>query len=136
MQYRIIFKYISGRKHGTSEVFPLPHFASELKIGRDPACEVRFDPMNDTAVSRHHASVQWVDGEERAYSIVDLLSSNGTFVNHQRVENAHPLKSGDLLEFGRGGPSAHIEMQAEPSFENTLAPATKTLEKVPRPPEK
>ena len=136
MQYRIIFKYMSGRKGGTSEVFPLPRFASELKIGRDPACEVRFDPMSDTEVSRHHASIQWVDGEEREYSIVDLLSSNGTFVNNVRVENSQPLKSGDLLEFGRGGPGARIEIQAEPSFDNTLAPATKTLEKVPERPVK
>ena len=133
MQYRIIFKYISGRKRGTSEVFPLPRFASELKIGRDPGCEVRFDPMADTTVSRHHASVQWVDREQREYSIVDLLSSNGTFINNQRVLNSHPLKSGDLLEFGRGGPTARIEIQAEQSFDNTLAPATKTLEKVPQP---
>ncbi len=131
MQYRIIFKYISGRKRGTSEVFPLPRFASELKIGRDPACEVRFDPMSDTEVSRHHASVQWVDDGERHYTIVDLLSSNGTFLNNQRIDNASPLKSGDLLEFGKGGPSARVEIQAEPSFDNTLAPATKMMDKVP-----
>jgi pSer/pThr/pTyr-binding forkhead associated (FHA) protein len=131
MQHRIVFKYLSGRKRGTSEVFALPRFASELKIGRDPICEVRFDPLADTAVSRHHASLQWTDEEPRSYSIVDLLSSNGTFVNSRRVENSAPLKDGDIVEFGRGGPTARVEIQAEGGFDVAQPPATKTMDKAP-----
>jgi pSer/pThr/pTyr-binding forkhead associated (FHA) protein len=131
MQHRIVFKYLSGRKRGTNEVFPLPRFASELKIGRDPVCEVRFDPLADSAVSRHHASIQWSDGEPRSYTIVDLLSSNGTFVNSRRVENASPLKDGDIVEFGRGGPTARVEILQDASNEHSHPPATKSVEKMP-----
>jgi serine protease Do len=131
MQHRIIFKYLTGRKRGTSEVFPLPRFALELKIGRDPVCEVRFDPQADTAVSRHHASIQWTEEEPRVYNIVDLLSSNGTFVNSRRVENTAPLRDGDIVEFGRGGPTVRVEIYSESGHDQPLPPATKSLEKVP-----
>jgi hypothetical protein len=136
VQHRIVLKYLSGRKRGTNEIFPLPRFASELKIGRDPICEVRFDPLLDTAVSRHHASIQWADhegveGQVRTYNLIDLLSSNGTFINSRRIDNSAVLKDGDVVEFGKGGPTARVEIQTEQSFEHVRAPATRTIEKLP-----
>jgi hypothetical protein len=48
-------------------------------------------------VSKHHAEVQQ-DGEQ--YMLRDLASTNGTFVNGQRLRTPQPLKRRDLLDIG------------------------------------
>jgi len=47
-------------------------------------------------VSRHHAELR---RDEGAYRVVDLNSSNGTFVNGRRIRN-HVLASGDQVQLG------------------------------------
>jgi len=65
------------------------------KIGRDPTlCQVVLD---DEAVSREHASIRLVDDGE--FYITDLDSSNGTFVNDERVYRQR-LANGDTLKVG------------------------------------
>jgi two-component system, NtrC family, sensor kinase len=64
-----------------------------VRLGRDPASTI---PLHDTEVSRHHAEIRRTDGE---YAISDLNSSNGTFVNGQRIRH-HQLVSGDQLQLG------------------------------------
>lgn len=63
-------------------------------MGRDGSCDIR---VPDRSVSRRHARVE-PDGEAR--SIVDLASTNGTFVNDQRVSR-HRLNDGDNLIVGQ-----------------------------------
>ena len=55
--------------------------------------------MNNYAVSAHHAEIR---PEERSYSITDLGSAYGTFVNDQRLDwdVPYPLNSGDTLLIG------------------------------------
>ena len=62
-------------------------------LGRDAACAVQ---LHDTEVSRHHADIAWTEG---AHVLTDLNSSNGTFVNGQRVRR-HTLSSGDQIQIG------------------------------------
>ncbi len=132
MQHRITLKFLSGRKRGTKESFPLPRFASELRIGRDPACDVRFDPTADTAVSRSHCSIQWQDDDnQRSYTILDLNSSNGTFVNGRRVEGSSKLRDGDIVEFGSGGPTARIELQTEENDGHVVPSTTEAFGRAP-----
>jgi EAL domain-containing protein (putative c-di-GMP-specific phosphodiesterase class I) len=50
-----------------------------------------------STVSRRHAELQFVDGQ---FQLVDLGSTNGTFVNGIRIQGACPIKHGDLLQFG------------------------------------
>lgn len=133
MQYRLLINYVRGAKAGQQEMFPLPKSEGEIKIGRDPSCGIRFDANSDTAVSRHHASIHWHDDEEtgqRSFELVDLVSSNGTFVNGQRVEFGKFLTDGDVLEFSRRGPSIrlHIVNDDEETRRNT--PKTDTIPKV------
>jgi two-component system, NtrC family, sensor kinase len=64
-----------------------------IRLGRDPASTI---PLHDTEVSRHHAEIRRANDE---YAISDLNSSNGTFVNGQRVHH-HQLVSGDQLQLG------------------------------------
>ena len=66
-----------------------------LIIGRDESCAIC---INDDSVSRRHARVEPM-GE--GYGVVDLQSTNGSYVNDARV-TAHPLKDGDYLRVGNG----------------------------------
>jgi pSer/pThr/pTyr-binding forkhead associated (FHA) protein len=67
----------------------------EFLIGRGPDCDLR---LAEHSVSRHHCIVrQTPDGDVIA---LDLGSSNGTFVNGQRVRSPTPLHSGDELQLG------------------------------------
>lgn len=67
--------------------------ASTLRLGRDASNTIQF---HDTEVSRHHAEIRKVDGD---YVLSDLNSSNGTFVNGERVKQ-HCLMSGDQVQVG------------------------------------
>jgi signal transduction histidine kinase/pSer/pThr/pTyr-binding forkhead associated (FHA) protein len=62
-------------------------------LGRDPANGVQ---LHDTEVSRQHAQLR---REASDYVLVDLGSSNGSFVNGKRVQS-HRLSSGDHIQLG------------------------------------
>jgi EAL domain-containing protein (putative c-di-GMP-specific phosphodiesterase class I) len=64
-----------------------------FSIGRDDAADLRVDSRR---VSRRHAVINCDAG---VYSIDDLDSTNGTFVNGERISHAK-LQSGDVLAFG------------------------------------
>ncbi len=63
-------------------------------IGRSRNCEVM---VADPSVSRNHALIT-VDGDR--ITVQDLSSSNGTFVNGNRVENEVVVRSGDEIMVG------------------------------------
>ena len=65
-----------------------------VRIGREKGNTVQ---LHDTEVSRFHAELHWQDGQ---YDLVDLGSSNGTYVNSQLAEH-HVLTSGDRVQLGR-----------------------------------
>jgi pSer/pThr/pTyr-binding forkhead associated (FHA) protein len=74
------------------QVFPIP--ASGGDIGREPARELALSA--DATVSRRHASLT---PEAGAYLLRDEGSSNGTFVNGQRIQQ-HSLRAGDEIRIG------------------------------------
>ncbi len=53
--------------------------------------------LDDPSVSRHHA---WIKPEGEDFLIFDVGSSNGTFVNDERVTEPRRLESGDEVRFG------------------------------------
>ncbi|MEQ9410159.1 MAG: sigma 54-interacting transcriptional regulator [Fuerstiella sp.] len=65
----------------------------EVTLGRD-AC--RDLPLDDNHCSRLHARI-WFDAQQ--WQIEDCDSSNGTFVNSQRIERAM-LRPGDVIRVG------------------------------------
>ncbi|TMA17165.1 MAG: FHA domain-containing protein, partial [Deltaproteobacteria bacterium] len=79
-----------------------------IRIGRGPDCDVRFDAQRDTKVSTHHAEIRFENG---LYVVVDVGSTNGTFVNGKLVR-AHELCSGDKIVFGaQGGPEVRFDIE-------------------------
>jgi predicted RNA-binding Zn-ribbon protein involved in translation (DUF1610 family) len=63
-------------------------------VGRSPECEVFLD---DVTVSRRHSQI---DRDGDRFSIEDLGSLNGTFVNRRRIESAE-LEDDDELQIGK-----------------------------------
>ena len=67
---------------------------SVITIGRDPASTL---PLNTPLVSWHHAEIRRrADG---SHMLVDLKSTNGTYVNQRRISQAL-LKKGDIIDIG------------------------------------
>ena len=72
-------------------------------IGRHPNCQIRFS--NDlTLVSGHHAKLQPVLESERdahtQWKLCDCNSTNGTYINGDRLYDCQILQNGDRLSFG------------------------------------
>jgi pSer/pThr/pTyr-binding forkhead associated (FHA) protein len=67
------------------------------KLGRKPDNDIVFD---ENVVSSYHAEIRQCRG---SFSLIDLGSTNGTFVNGDRVEKIR-LKDRDRVEIGKGGP--------------------------------
>ena len=65
-----------------------------LVIGRDPDVDIS---LSEDSVSRRHALVA---PTSKGVLIRDLDSTNGTYINHQAVQEAL-LKNGDLIKIGR-----------------------------------
>ena len=68
--------------------------AGRTLIGRSPECEIFLD---DVTVSRRHAELERV-GE--TFTIRDLGSLNGTYVNRRRIESA-VLENDDEVQIGK-----------------------------------
>ncbi|MDQ3985663.1 MAG: FHA domain-containing protein, partial [Actinomycetota bacterium] len=64
-------------------------------IGRDPTSTIS---LHDLTVSRTHAVLEASNG---SWSIRDLKSTNGTFVDGARVVEVAPLQEGNEVRFGR-----------------------------------
>lgn len=63
-------------------------------IGRDAGVDVSVD---DSQISRHHATLTWTGD---VFVLKDLNSSNGTFVNGERITGLCEVQPGDVLGFG------------------------------------
>ena len=66
----------------------------EINVGRHPESDIHLD---DVTVSRQHCRF---DCSTEALSVQDLGSTNGTYVNEQRVEQS-ALTAGDQILIGR-----------------------------------
>jgi hypothetical protein len=69
--------------------------SAELTIGRTAGCDIRLD---DQKASRQHAVVQRTG--RSGWRITDLDSSNGTYVNGQRIRTNRPLRHRDRISIG------------------------------------
>lgn len=72
----------------------------QVELGRDSACQVRFDESFETVSRRHAAIVK--DGEN--WKIIPLSQTNSTLVNGQPIYNERVLVSGDEIRLSSRGP--------------------------------
>jgi pSer/pThr/pTyr-binding forkhead associated (FHA) protein len=86
---------------GTQRVFTKP----EVVIGRDSDCDFQ---ITDEAVSSRHARLTY---RYLQWWVEDLQSTNGTFLNDQRVETSTVIIKGDELRIGRQAILVNIETQ-------------------------
>ena len=63
-------------------------------VGRSPECDIFLD---DVTVSRRHAEIV---REDETFTIRDLGSLNGTYVNRKRIESA-TLENDDEVQIGK-----------------------------------
>ena len=82
------------RGPGEGTEFVLEPSAGTVTVGRAPEAGIFLD---DVTVSRHHAELR--HGAE-GWSIRDIGSLNGTYVNRVRVEDQH-LNGGDEVQIGK-----------------------------------
>ena len=68
--------------------------AASLSVGRAPECEIRVD---DTYASQEHARIF---GKGDKWYVEDLGSTNGTFVNDQKLAAPAQIEPGDRIRVG------------------------------------
>ncbi|HEY3505156.1 MAG TPA: FHA domain-containing protein [Actinocatenispora sp.] len=83
---------VAVRGPGTGTRYPVVE--EQVTIGRNPGSDIRLD---DVTVSRRHAALRRSGG---GFSVADLGSLNGTYVNQERVESA-ALEDGDEIQIGK-----------------------------------
>jgi pSer/pThr/pTyr-binding forkhead associated (FHA) protein len=81
-------------RHGPSAGTRFVLVGQTTAVGRHPESDIFLD---DITVSRRHAEI--VRAED-GYRIRDLGSLNGTYLNHERIEDAK-LRSGDEVQIGK-----------------------------------
>jgi S1-C subfamily serine protease len=111
---RVVFRHLSGSKANQVEEFPLERLG-EIVIGRDPSAQLRYDSDRDDLVGRQHAKIVQDTSDPYTFTIVDLNSRNGTFVNRQRILGSVVIAPGDVLQFGPGGPEIEFDIDPLPA---------------------
>ena len=80
----------AGNDRGRS--YDLP--AKDMIVGRDSSADIVVD---DGKVSREHARLIFNNG---SWAVLDLGSSNGTYLNGQKVSGQRPIANGDKIKLG------------------------------------
>lgn len=86
-------KYVLVVKSGLNDAYKFPLGRHNFTIGRRRSCDLC---LLDTGISREHARIEYRDG---IYYIIDLGSTNGTYVNSVRV-SVSKIEPGDVIKLG------------------------------------
>ncbi|MEQ1922315.1 MAG: trypsin-like peptidase domain-containing protein [Pyrinomonadaceae bacterium] len=121
---RMLIKHLSGSKANQVEEFAIKHH-SELIFGRDTSATVKYDPDRDDLVGREHAKIAIDPANPNGFLLTDMNSTNGTFVNKQKVTGTVKLNIGDNVQFGPGGPEFTFDVEPRP---DNVAKATRVVE--------
>ncbi len=97
-QYYILEHKTESRYHHAGESQKI--IVDQVELGRDSACQVRFDESFETVSRRHAAIVKDGDG----WRIIPLSQTNPTFVNGQPILTDTKLKNGDEIRLSSKGP--------------------------------
>lgn len=109
---------VSGTRAGETR----PLTGDGIVLGRDPRCDLSFDPRDDIDVSARHAEVRLEGGSA---ILRDANSTNGTYVNGERLRAERTLRHGDEIRLGARGPRLRYETR-----ESERPPIAGTAERV------
>ncbi len=110
----VVLRVLTGVRANQELRYMLAEFNAPITVGRDPVSRLTFDEADD-AVSRHHANIERVAGSETEFTINDLKSANGVFVNGVKIVGNAKLQHGDIIQFGRGGPEMSFKLDPPPA---------------------
>jgi len=99
----------------------------QMSIGRDSTNEI---VINDAEISRRHARLTFQGGK---YVLEDLGSTNGTFVNGQRLAGPRVLKAGEVVSFGEQIVLVFEASTYDPAATVASPRAAAAIPSVPRP---
>jgi pSer/pThr/pTyr-binding forkhead associated (FHA) protein len=86
----VVIRGEDGRKAGSHKLA-----GAAVQIGRAEACHIRPE---DTYVSQFHARLYSKNG---AWFVEDLGSTNGTYLNRQRLTSPAEVQAGDEIRVGK-----------------------------------
>jgi serine protease Do len=111
---RVVIRHLGGSKINRVEHFELRDLR-EITIGRDANSDISLDPQVDDMVSRNHAVIRVNQGDPPSFRIADLNSSNGTFLNGERIAGEVELLPDDIVELGPGGAKFAFDVDPRPA---------------------
>ena len=82
------------------------HHVNLLNLGKNDDNDMVFNLPDDSLVSPYHTQIRQVDD---IVFIQDMGSSNGTFLNGQRITKTQ-LSGGDVVQLGMGGPKFEVSL--------------------------
>lgn len=116
---RLCLSVLNGSLNG--QVYRLHDGA--LLLGRGTDAGIRFNPAVDSMVSSRHCLIQ---AEPDGFYVVDNQSTNGTYVNGQRIQRAR-LNQGDIIELGNPGVRLQVALEAPAASPAAFAPGASTF---------
>ena len=90
-----------------------------FRIGRAPDCPLQLD---DARCSKYHAEIVSAPERPGEFFLVDLQSTNGTFVNGERAAGRRQLRDGDRVQ--AGDTTIRFALGADPILPSTPAAET------------
>ena len=130
---RLVVRPLPGKSGGQTREVSLD--GRDIAIGRSPTCDIMLE--DDQLVSRRHALLRY---NGSAYTIVDLGSSNGTFLNEEETHEETPLRDGDLIGIGeyeilysKSAPVSPDDSQAATQVTQDISGSRPALEAAPEP---
>lgn len=119
----------SGERAGTTATFDQPY----ILIGRHPQADLRFAPAGELTISSRHAALVRRDA---LYVLRDLGSTNGTYVNGERLESERVLGEGDVIQLGVRGPTVRFTYARDQAASSpaTIIETAIPADAFPRPP--
>jgi len=118
------FQFVMRSGPTPGKVFPID--GSEVTIGRDTNQTIS---INDAEISRKHAKMEL---RGTSYVIQDLGSTNGTFVNGNRVSGIQVLNANDIVSFGENI-VLMFEAVVDPNATMISSKAPRTSAAMPKP---
>jgi len=118
------FHFVMRSGPTPGKVFPIE--GTDITIGRDANQTIS---INDAEISRKHAKMTL---RGSAYVIQDLGSTNGTFVNGNRISGIQVLNPNDIVSFGENIVLMY-ELVADPNATIMASKAPKTAAGIQKP---